>query len=69
MPSQLELASMFTNKNIIGNMDEERYWSSSLSTSGSGGRYSTNHWYINYSLGIFNSDTRLENMAVRCVKR
>ena len=69
MPSQLELASMFTNKNIIGNMDEERYWSSSLSTSGSGGRYSANHWYINYSLGIFNSDTNLDNMAVRCVKR
>ena len=73
MPTQLELASMLTNKNLIANMSQPRYWSSSLSVTGSavgtGGHYSSSHWYLNYQAGIFNSDTNLDNMAVRCVKR
>ena len=62
MPSKEELGALFINKNLIGNMNEDRYWSSSLSSS------ITDAWYLKFSAGIMNH-MNIDNLAVRCIKR
>jgi len=63
MPSREELASMAYNRNIIGNLNNERYWSSTLTSS------LEKPWYVNIPSGVINQDARFNNLAVRCVKR
>ena len=62
MPSKEELGALFINKNLIGNMTQDRYWSSSLSSS------IDEAWYVKFSVGVMNHMT-IDNLAVRCVKR
>ncbi len=75
LPSKEELASLFINKNLIGNMEKSHYWTSSVSSSLENGssvgkyNYTQNHWYINYTEGMLHNDSAIENLSVRCVKR
>ena len=63
MPTKEELASLFFNKNIIGNMNAVRYWSSSLSSS------IDEAWYTSFTTGLMRHDPHWPNNPVRCVKR
>ena len=63
MPTKEELASLFFNKNIIGNMNAVRYWSSSLSSS------IDEAWYTSFITGLMRHDPHWPNNPVRCVKR
>ena len=63
MPSKEELAALFVNRNLVGNMGKPRYWSSSLSSS------ITDAWYVQFDKGLINHDPRLDGHAVRCIKR
>ena len=63
MPTKEELASLFFNKNIIGNMNAVRYWSSSLSSS------IDEAWYTSFTTGLMRHDPNWPNNPVRCVKR
>ena len=63
LPSRDELVSIFVNKKIFGNLDNARYWSSSLSTS------TKNGWYLHASSGYLSHYYDNATMAVRCVKR
>ena len=63
MPTKEELASLFFNKNIIGNMNAVRYWSSSLSSS------IDEAWYTSFTTGLMRHDPNWDNNPVRCVKR
>ena len=63
LPNKEELVSMFINKYLIGNMNYERYWSSSLNSSTSEG------WYMNLNNGALSYVYDDESSWVRCVKR
>ena len=63
LPSRDELVSIFVNKKIFGNLDNARYWSSSLSTSAKSG------WYLHASSGYLSHYYDNASLAVRCVKR
>jgi len=63
MPSKEELAALFVNRNLVGNMDKARYWSSSLSSS------IDEAWYVQFDKGLINHDPDQGNHAVRCIKR
>ena len=64
MPSKEELASLFVNRNLVGNLQENRYWSSSLNAS------IDDAWYLHMSLGVLYHDyAHATDFKVRCVKR
>lgn len=61
MPTALELGSMFTNRNLIGNMNEQRYWSSSI--------LSSSEVYYITNRGAISGYWKDNSNAVRCVRR
>lgn len=50
LPTKDELATMYNEKNVIGNFKSSAYWSSTQEVS-----YPSSHWYISFNTGNFST--------------
>ncbi len=73
LPTNEEWMSMFTNRNIIGNLTGW-YWTSSTSSGLSNefhtaNTYAMNHWFFIVDSGMLHNDVGQNTNSVRCIKR